>query len=330
MRVGLDAYTLRESRLDVWQLIDWVVAHRLEGMQVSYKLVEPLSANQVEDVVARNEDLDLYLELAGPSINPNRAGRTVSEVVAEWAALLPLAASIGAPLVNTAFGLLTERTSLSPTLEVQIQQSTDVLRQLASLGEAHNVAITVELHVDLTSHELVRIIEAVDSPFVGVNLDTANACGLMEDPVEAAERLAPYTQTAHLKDTCIYPAPGGYNWQGGSVLGRGVVDLPTIVDILYRANPDINLNIEDSGGFLHIPVDDPQFFDSLTELTPQQVMSFNRLLREGEAQVRSGQQPTPEESEQMAWSKVIEGRQILNAEYARRLRDEVVARHSRG
>ncbi|SDY65102.1 sugar phosphate isomerase/epimerase family protein [Herbiconiux ginsengi] len=328
MKVGLDAYTLRESKLDVWELIDWIVAHRLEGMQVSHTLLEDLSTDQIQDLAGCNRNLGLYLELAGPSINPCRGRRTVADVVAEWVELISRAAALGAPLANTSFGLLRERTMQSPALEEQIGLTTEVLRQLAPVGEAHNVAITVELHVDLTSRELVRMVEAVDSRFIGVNLDTANALGLMEDPVEAAERLAPFVRTVHLKDSCVYPAPGGYNWQGGSVLGRGLVDLPTIVDILYAANPDVNLNIEDSGGYLLIPVDDPRFFDSLTELTPQGVMNFNRLLLAGEQLVRTGLQPTPEESDRMLWADVIEGRMHLNAEFARRLRDDVVARHT--
>ena len=328
MRVGLDAYTLRESNLTIWQLIDRVVAHRLEGLQFDHHLLKHESPQRLQDLVARAAVLGLYLELAGPSINPGRTDGTVTEAADAWRPLFPLAEGIGSSIINTSFGLLKERLITSPSLTEQIEMTAQVLRALAPMAEAHNVTVAVELHVDLTSLELLRLIETVNSPHVAVNLDTANACGLMEDPVDAATRLAPYVRTAHLKDTCVYPVDGGYNWQGGSVLGRGLVDLPTIVDILYRANPAINLNIEDSGGCLLIPSQDEAFLASLTDLTPMQVVRFHQLLQRGQELVRSGVQPNAEENQRMNWKDAIAARLEFNADYARRLRDDVVAGYS--
>ena len=168
---------------------------------------------------------------------------------------------------------------------------------------------------------------AVDSSeHVQVNLDTANALGLLEDPVDAARVLAPYVHTTHFKDTCIYPTKEGYNWQGGAPLGRGLVDLPAVVEILYQANPNVHLNIEDSGGFIPIPMYDEAFLGSFTDLTPARMARFVRHLWRGEQQLRAGLHPRPEESKDIDWSTVIPGRLQYNVDYARRLRDETVAR----
>ena len=328
MKVGLDAYTLRESDLTIWQLLDRVVHHHLEGLQFSHRMIEDLSQQQIQALAARAAELGLYLELAGSSVNPGRTGRTVLQVVDEWMPALRLAESVGAAIINTSFGLLKERLFTSPSLGEQIDMTAQVLCTLAPAAQAHNVTITVELHVDLTSIELLRLIEKVNSPHVAVNLDTANACGLMEDPVQAAMRLAPYVRTTHLKDSCVYPSEEGYNWQGGAALGRGVVDLPAIADILYRTNPHVNLNIEDSGGYIPIPIHDEGFLDTLSDLTPRDVVNFYQLLMRGQEMVRSGMQPTPEEHRRMNWKDVIEARLEFNADYARRLRDDIVAKYS--
>ncbi len=326
MKVGLDALTLKTVSLDPLELLELTRAHSLEGLHFSARLLEGCDDAYVERLAAEAQAHGLYLELAGGGVNPRQSGRTAAEMVADWKPVFTLARKLNAPILNTCFGLLRERTFASPTLAEQIELTTQALRELSLIAADYDVTITMELHVDLTSLELVRIIEDVDSKHVRVNLDTANALGLLEDPVDAARVLAPYVHTTHFKDTCIYPTEEGYNWQGGAPLGRGLVDLPAVVEILYQANPDVHLNIEDSGGFIPIPMYDEAFLNSFTDLTPTRMARFVRHLWRGERQVRAGLHPRPEESKDIDWAAVIPARLPYNVDYARRLRDETVAR----
>ncbi len=326
MKVGLDALTLKAVSLDPLELLELTRAHSLEGLHFSARLLEGCDDAYVERLAAEAQAHGLYLELAGGGVNPRQSGRTAAEMAAEWKPLFTLARKLNAPILNSCFGLLRERTFASPTLAEQIELTTQALRELSLIAADYDVTITMELHVDLTSLELVRIIEDVDSKHVRVNLDTANALGLLEDPVDAARALAPYVHTTHFKDTCIYPTDEGYNWQGGAPLGRGLVDLPAVVEILYQANPDVHLNIEDSGGFIPIPMYDEAFLNSFTDLTPTRMARFVRHLWRGERQVRAGLHPRPEESKDIDWAAVIPARLPYNVDFARRLRDETVAR----
>lgn len=326
MKVGLDALTLKAVSLDPLELLELTRAHGLEGLHFSARLLQGRDDDYLDKLAAEAQAHGLYLELAGAGVNPGQSGRTVAEMVEEWKPLFPLARRLNAPFLNTCFGLLKERTFSAPTLAEQIELTIEVLRELSVMAADFDVMITMELHVDLTSLELVRVIEAVDSAHVRANLDTANALGLLEDPVDAARALAPYVHTTHFKDTCIYPTEEGYNWQGGAPLGRGLVDLPAVVEILYRANPNVHLNIEDSGGFIPIPMYDEAFLESFTDLTPTRMARFVRHLWRGEQQVRAGLHPRPEEGKDMDWATVIPARLQYNVDYARRLRDETVAR----
>ena len=267
MKVGLDALTLKAVSLDPLELLELTSAHSLEGLHFSARLLEGRDDAYVERLAEEAQARGLYLELAAAGVNPGQSKRTVAEMVADWIPLFPLARKLGAPILNTCFGLLKERTFSSPTLAEQIDLTIQVLRELSLLAADYDQIITMELHVDLTALELLHIIEEVNSLHVRVNLDTANALGLLEDPVDAARPLAPYVHTTHFKDTCIYPTENGYNWLGGAPLGRGLVDLPAITAILCRANPNINLNIEDSGGFIPIPMYDEAFLRSFTDMT---------------------------------------------------------------
>ena len=326
MKVGLDALTLKAVSLDPLELLELTRAHGLEGLHFSARLLQGRDDDYLDKLAAEAQAHGHYLELAGAGVNPGQSGRTVAEMVEEWKPLFPLARRLNAPFLNTCFGLLKERTFSAPTLAEQIELTIEVLRELGLMAADFDVIITVELHVDLTSLELVRIIEAVDSAHVRANLDTANALGLLEDPVDAARALAPYVHTTHFKDTCIYPTEEGYNWQGGAPLGRGLVDLPEVVEILYRANPNVHLNIEDSGGFIPIPMYDEAFLESFSDLTPTRMARFVRHLWRGEQQVRAGLHPRPEEGKDIDWASVIPARLQYNVDYARRLRDETVAR----
>lgn len=329
MKVGLDAHTLRYLNLDPLGLLEQTLAHGLEGVHLGGRTLldrdEAYRTQFLEKAHAHN----LYLELVGAGVNPGRSGKSVADLVAEWQPLFPLAAAVGSPILNTCFGLFKERTFTEPTFAEQLALTAKVLRELSVMAADHNVIVTMELHVDLTSIELRQLIETVDSPYVGVNLDTANALGLLEDPIEAAQNLLPYVHSTHFKDTCIYPTAEGYNWLGGAPLGRGLVDLPTIVDLLYTANPNINLNIEDSGGFIAIPLYDPVLLQSFTDRTPERMARFIHYLWRGDQQVRAGLHPRPEESKSINWAEVIPGRLQYNADYARRLRDQVVAKHTK-
>jgi len=328
MKVGLDAFTLCLSETDPNRLLDLTRQHGLEVMHFSSRLLSGYSPSQIDEFTAKARECNIELELGGMTFNPGRVGKSVDELAAEWMPLFGLATQVGSPILNTSFGLIKERLLKSPNFNEQVAMSTELLKRLAPVAADHDVTITIELHVDLTSYEILRVLEQVGSPNVAVNLDTANACGMVEDPVDAAKRLAPYTRTTHFKDCNIYPVPGGYHWVGGAVLGRGVVDLPAIAEVLYAANPDISLNLEDSGGYHLVPIENEEFLSTLSDLTVRDTVRFMSLLRRGEQLVRSGIQPTPAENEAMDWRTVVAGRLDANIDYMKRLRDDLVSKNA--
>ncbi len=186
MKVGLDALTLKAVSLDPLELLELTSAHGLEGLHFSARLLEGRDDAYVERFAEEAQARGLYLELAAAGVNPGQSKRTVAEMVADWIPLFPLARKLGAPILNTCFGLLKERTFSSPTLAEQIDLTIQVLRELSLLASDYDQIITMELFVDLTALELLHIIEEFDSLHVRVNLDTANALGHLEDPVDAA------------------------------------------------------------------------------------------------------------------------------------------------
>ena len=74
----------------------------------------------------------------------------------------------------------------------------DALRECLVVAEKRGVVLGLENHWGLarTPEGLLRIVEAVDSPWLGVTLDTGN---FLEDPYEKIDKVAPKATYVHAK-----------------------------------------------------------------------------------------------------------------------------------
>lgn len=107
----------------------------------------------------------------------------------------------------------------------------------------HRVKLAVENHKDWRADEMVDVIKRIDSEWIGVNLDLGNNVALLDDPIAVIEMLAPHAFTTHFKDMAVQEYEDGF-LLSEVPLGDGVIDLKRAVDILRRANPDVQFNLE--------------------------------------------------------------------------------------
>jgi sugar phosphate isomerase/epimerase len=330
MRVGLDFLPLGPLfQLDSLGLMDVAVEYGYEGVQISGHdlLKDPAHRQQV---IEKSRETGLYVELGGGGIDTALSGRSVQELVERWEPLFAVATEVGSPTLNTGLstwpweGRVIQESG--KTMRDQIAGGIATLRALRGMAEDHGVAVVIHTSFN-TAREYTQIMEAVDSPFVGLCLDTANAFLVFEDPVEFARQVAPWVKSTHLKDSVIYLHGAGIDWMGGSPLGRGLVDLPAIVDVLYQANPATNLSIEDHYGRMTMPVFDAGFLSSFPEWNGSQVAGLLTYLQKGHDLLAGGLVPTAEEAKRIDWKTVFPERARHNAAYAKQLRDQAVARY---
>jgi sugar phosphate isomerase/epimerase len=309
------------------KVLDLAVEYGFEGVLLPSR---PLLADEglKQQVIEQAAECGLYVELNGGGIDTALSGKPTAELVERWKTLFPLAAEVGSPILNTGLGIWPWEGRLiqeaGRTLEDQVAGGIATLRELAPIAADHGIVVTIH-----TSHfkasEYLQMLEAVDSPYVGLCLDTSNAFLVLEDPTEYARQVAPYVCSTHLKDTCVYLREEGMTWHGGAVLGRGVVDMPAIIEILYEANPDLYMSIEDHWGRVNVPIYDAAFLESVGPWSGKRAAQLNRYLWEGEQLLRAGLQPTQEETDAVDWTKVFPERQRTSAAYAKQIRDDLVA-----
>ena len=106
-----------------------------------------------------------------------------------------------------------------------------------------DLILAVENHKDWRIGEMIGLMERLDSEAVGVCLDTGNNVALLEDPLEAAAALAPWTRTVHFKDMALEGYDDGF-LLAEVPLGEGYLDLKRIVDLCRAAYPDVWFNLE--------------------------------------------------------------------------------------
>lgn len=130
--------------------------------------------------------------------------------------------------------------------EPQIENLTRMLKEATKVAEDKGVILAMENHIDYTASEILDLINRVGSRHLGVNFDTGNALRLFEDPVEESKILASHIYATHIKD--VSPKKGGspkdWNFWESVPAGKGVVDIPGVMRVLYNQGYKGTLAIE--------------------------------------------------------------------------------------
>lgn len=117
-----------------------------------------------------------------------------------------------------------------------LQLAEPVLRQ-------QKVRLAVENHKDWRAPELVELLRAVNSEWVGATVDFGNSIALLEDPTTVVRTLAPYAFSTHVKDMGVEEYTDGFRLSEVP-LGQGMLDLPTMIALCKQHNPAVTFSLE--------------------------------------------------------------------------------------
>jgi sugar phosphate isomerase/epimerase len=246
MKVGIDSYCYHRFLGDVYPeqdppatpfTMDRVIdrAHELgcEGISLESCFFSSFDAGYLADVRARLDAYGFDRVYAWGHPDGLEAGRN-PQAKDDMIRHIHHAKAVGATVmrvVGSSFSFV--RDPHEPQLRILSGWFKEAVRVAAGEG----VSLAVENHIDYDADEILRLIEEVDSPSFGINLDTANFLRVQDDPVEATQKLAPYVLATHIKD--IEPAKGrsvrAWNYFACVAAGEGLVEIDKIVAILARA-----------------------------------------------------------------------------------------------
>ena len=144
------------------------------------------------------------------------------------------AAAIGAPVMRVVGSSLMFRfLPHEPQLEILAKW----FREAATVAAKKGIRLAVENHIDYNADEIKWLVDEVGSEHFGVNLDTANFLRVLDDPVEATRKLAPYIYATHVKDLRPVKEVSVREWYYFSSVaaGTGLIRIGEIAQVLSEA-----------------------------------------------------------------------------------------------
>lgn len=123
------------------------------------------------------------------------------------------------------------------------ERSEKSLQRAEPIARDHKMTLAVENHKDFRVDEMVDLLKRFSSEWIGVCLDTGNNLALLDDPMKVVEALAPWTRSVHLKDIGVEESPDGF-LMSEVPLGQGTFDLPRMVSVIRKANPQVRFQLE--------------------------------------------------------------------------------------
>jgi sugar phosphate isomerase/epimerase len=319
MRLGIDGQKLPQvKKRGPLNSLDHVRELGLGGVFFSTVLdMSPtLDSIELAEIKAKADDLGLYLEAGVGKINPYCSAEAPEfraigdgDIILGFTRMIEASAAIGCHELWVSPGnfkseyrgrLANDRFRTDVSWNEQLKATENVLLKLAPVARANAVHLNMETHDEITSFEILRMIETVGEDCMGVVFDTANGLQRAEHPVFAAKRIAPYVRQTHIKDAYVGHATGGLDFQTRPV-GRGIVDFATIIPILAKANPKLNLSLEVAASVEDKPrkanprqcieIDDPIWRAGHPDLTAEELEAYLTLVEAFEKRVAAGEIP---------------------------------------
>lgn len=229
------------TRMTVWDFLKRAKKHGVDGVSIESCFLPPIDDRFLDELRDKLDEYGFERVWAWGHPNGLRSGTDPAEAK-DLVKHLAYAQRIGASVMRIAGG---SRRTRPTSWTVHKRKLGGVLKKLVGPAEKHGIVLAVENHIDMLADEMVDLITTVNSPWLGVCLDTGNNLRMFEDPVVVAEKLAPFTRATHIKDLIAYKGnPRDYSFWPSVPLGDGLIDMTKVIGFLRKAKYNGLLAIE--------------------------------------------------------------------------------------
>ena len=327
MRIGVDGRKIPESaKRGPVASFDHARSLGMEGLffRTVLDMSPTLDAGFLREIRQRADELGMYLETGLGKVNPYATPEAPElrmigggDIVLGFRRMMEACAAIGCRELWVATAnykpafvgrYAYDRFRTDVTWNEQLDATARFLKILAPIARDLEIHLNLETHEEITSFELVRLVEEVGPETTGVVFDTANVLQRGEHPVFAARRLAPYVRQTHIKDALIAFDGDVLDFQMRPC-GSGVVDFRSILPILADANRDLNLSIENYELFsdrprkpprMIIEIADPKWLLGHPDLGVEEYAAYIEMVHAYGRRIASGE--VPDRESHAAWA----------------------------
>lgn len=240
MKIGLETESyhifFQNRRMNIFDFIERTSQLGCDGVEINiindlnlhpeFGTLESAEPHYLKAVRKAIEDRNLYCEIDTRFTSLKDIKKAVY-----------IANYLGADVIRTyMFRLGTYDVSKLPEQIENLKQAVPILKQ-------NRIKLAVENHEEETADELISVVEAVDSPWVGVHLDIGNGMMVWEDPITTCRKLAPYTYCTHFKDHSVVMHQNT-PVVCGVPLTEGSIDLEECFKIIVEQSQVTRVNLE--------------------------------------------------------------------------------------
>lgn len=281
--LGLDTYSLRSLRWNVFQLLDYAAAQKIPAIQASisnFESTDPAYLTRARDHARR---LNILLEPGYGRISTVSKGYNPSQPhpVKVLEAAIAAAKILEARTFRVFLGNPADRAA-GITPAAFIDDAVKTLRQVRAQAEDAQLKIAIENHGEFHSRHVRTIVEQAGPSYTAACYDAGNPVLTAEDPLEALETLAPFIATSHIRDSVVFPHPRGAAVQW-TALGDGVIDLNTLAARFRQLCPNAPFHLEIITGRPPqvIPYLEPAFWQTDPATPASSLARFEKIVKAG-------------------------------------------------
>ena len=229
MALGLSTYAFfwqfSETAERPLTLIDMVKKTHQQGLSVfqicDYGPIQTMSDSELAEVRDVAESSGVQLELGTRGIQTSHLMN-----------YLDIASKLGSTFLRTMLH--------TPDHKPSVPEAITLLKEALPAFTERDTTIGLETYEQVSTDDLIRVVEGVGSPLLGVCLDPANSVARLELPADVIDRTAPFVVNMHVKDFTFTRQAG---WVGfsliGCPLGEGFLDYDRMI---ATVQPGVNVN----------------------------------------------------------------------------------------
>lgn len=256
LRLALAAYSFRDHfswfkgkpqeskdgrEMDLFAFIDYCADHGCQGAELTAYFLPPDADRDYFNRLKRHAHLR-GVSITGTAIGNNFSkpkGPELDRQIADAKRWIDTAALFAAPHIRFFAGEMHEFEEGRD----RVENSIAALQECADYAGEYGMFVGVENHGAMTPELLLEIIRAVDSPWIGINLDTGNF--FTDTPYEDLEKCAPYAVNVQVKANMQTPDREKYP-----------ADYKRVVSILKNANYQgyVTFEYEEEGPWENVPL----------------------------------------------------------------------------
>lgn len=244
MRLGISSYTFPwsfgvaqypqpKNPLDAIGLLKKAESLGVEVVQIcdNYPL-HKVNTEMLNEILAVSKKTGITIEIGTRGVDPENL-----------LAYLSIAEKLNARMLRTTFE--------TPDKDFDLEKIITRIKQVLPRFIEKGVFIALENYEQFKSEDLAFVVKKLNSPFIGVCLDTANSLGALERLEDVVDRLAPFTINLHLKDFEIMRFKHRMGFKiVGRPLGKGKLNVEWLLGALGDKVKDLSIIVEQWVPFL--------------------------------------------------------------------------------